>query len=100
MKRSLIMKDFQGLPWWRSGYESACQCRGHGFDPWSGKIPRATEQLSLCATTTEPASRNYWSPCATTTEAHAPTARALQQEKPPQWEARAAQRRVAPASCN
>ena len=34
-----------GLPWWRSGLESACQCRGHGFEPWSGKIPHATEQL-------------------------------------------------------
>ncbi|KAJ8787868.1 hypothetical protein J1605_005672 [Eschrichtius robustus] len=29
--------------------------RGHGFDPWSRKIPHATEQLSLCARTTEPA---------------------------------------------
>ena len=44
-----------GLPWWRSGWESACQCRGHGFEPWSRKIPLAAEQLSLCATTTEPA---------------------------------------------
>ena len=35
--------------------ESACQCRGHRFEPWSGKIPHATEQLSSCATTTEPA---------------------------------------------
>ena len=35
-----------GLPWWHSGYESACQCRGHGFEPWSRKIPHATEQLS------------------------------------------------------
>ena len=26
-----------------------------GFNPWSGKIPRAAEQLSLCTTTTEPA---------------------------------------------
>ena len=34
-----------GLPWWRSGWESACQCRGHRFEPWSGKIPHATEQL-------------------------------------------------------
>ena len=34
-----------GLPWWRSGWESACQCRGHGFEPWSGKIPRAAERL-------------------------------------------------------
>ena len=44
-----------GLPWWRSGWESACQCRGHGVEPWSGKIPHAAEQLSPWATTTEPA---------------------------------------------
>ena len=44
-----------GLPWWRSGWESACQCRGHRFVPWSGKIPHATEQLGPWATTTEPA---------------------------------------------
>ena len=25
------------LPWWLSGRESACQCRKHGFDPWSRK---------------------------------------------------------------
>ena len=36
-----------GLPWWRSGRESACQCRGHGLEPWSGKIPHAVEQLGL-----------------------------------------------------
>ena len=44
-----------GLPWWCSGWESACQCRGHGFEPWSRKIPHATEQLGPWATTTEPA---------------------------------------------
>ena len=33
--------------------ESACQCRGHGFSPWSRKIPRASEELSPCATPTE-----------------------------------------------
>ena len=48
-------KKLQGLPWWRSGWESACQCRGHGFEPWSGKIPHATEQLGLWATIAEPA---------------------------------------------
>ena len=48
-------KRERGLPWWRSGGESTCQCRGHGFEPWSGKIPHAAEQLSPCATTTEPA---------------------------------------------
>ena len=44
-----------GLPWWRSGWESACQCRGHGFEPWSGKIPHAAEWLGPWATITEPA---------------------------------------------
>ena len=28
----------------------ANQCRRHGFNPWSGKIPDAAEQLSLCIT--------------------------------------------------
>ena len=32
----------------------ACQCRGQRFKPWSGKIPHAAEQLSPCATVTEP----------------------------------------------
>ena len=44
-----------GLPWWRGGWESACQCRGHGFEPWSRKIPHAAEQLGPWATITEPA---------------------------------------------
>ena len=44
-----------GFPWWFSGKESICQCRGHGFKPWSGKIPHAEEQLSPCTTATEPA---------------------------------------------
>ena len=44
-----------GLPWWRSGWESACQCKGHGFEPWSGRIPHAAEQLDPWATATEPA---------------------------------------------
>ena len=45
----------QGLPWWRSGWESACQCRAHGFEPWSGKIPHAVERLGPWATVAEPA---------------------------------------------
>ena len=40
----------------------------------------------------EPASHNYW--------AHVPRTRAPQQENPPQWEARAPQRRVGPAHRN
>ena len=42
-----------GIPWWASGNESTNQCKGHGFDPWSGKVPPATEQLSPGAMTTE-----------------------------------------------
>ena len=58
--KSLIhLRLVLGLPWWCSGWESACQCRGHR----SGKIPHAAEQLSLCATTAEPV---LWSPRATT----------------------------------
>ena len=49
-------------------------------------IPHAAEQLSPCATTTEPACH--------TTEAHAPRAYA------PQQETRAPQRRVAPTRRN
>ena len=45
-ERLLESKEELGLPWWRSGWESACQCGGHGFEPWSGRIPRAAEQLS------------------------------------------------------
>ena len=54
-----------GLPQYR-GYRPACQCRGHEFDPWSGKIPHARAQLGPFTTTTEPAP---WSPHAATTEA-------------------------------
>ena len=58
-----------------SGKESACQCRRLKLNPWSRKIPHATEKLSLCPTTTEsglyspgattitePVSHNDWSP--------------------------------------
>ena len=54
-KLSASKIQWWGFPWWHSGWESACQCRGHGFEPWSGRIPHATEQLGPWATTTEPA---------------------------------------------
>ena len=50
-----------GLPWWSSGKESSCQFRGHGFHPWSGKIPHVVKQLSLCTTTAEACAP--YSPC-------------------------------------
>ena len=46
-------RDQSGVPWWSSAQESACQCRGHRFDPWSWKILHAIEQLSPCVTTTK-----------------------------------------------
>ena len=50
--------------------------------------------LSLRSRAHEP---QLLSPRATTTEARVPRAPAPQQEKPPQWEARTLQRKVAPA---
>ena len=68
-----FLKKIWGLPWWYRGYESACQCRGHGFSLWFGKIPRATEQpshvpqvLSWCSRAGE---LQLPSPWATSTEA-------------------------------
>ena len=46
-----------------------------GSSTGPGKFPRAAEQLNPCATTTEPV---LYSPRATTTEARAPRARAVQ----------------------
>ena len=36
-----------GLSWWLSGKESTCQCRRHGFDPRSRKIPHACRATLL-----------------------------------------------------
>ena len=46
--------DFDGLPQWIRGEESAFNCRRHGFYPWSWRISHAQEQLSSCTTSTEP----------------------------------------------
>ncbi|XP_060013777.1 parathyroid hormone isoform X3 [Lagenorhynchus albirostris] len=53
LSSTLLERPLSGLPRWCSGWESACQCRRHGFEPWSGRIPHAAEQLSLCATATD-----------------------------------------------
>ena len=58
---------------------------------------RAPQLLILCSRACKP---QLLSPCATTTEACAPRARAPQQEKSPHWEARAPQQRVAPTRRN
>ena len=74
-----------GLPWWRSVWESACQCRGHGFVAPVWEDPK-------CCRAARPVSHNYW---ACTSGACAP-----QWERPRQWEARAPRSRVAPTRRN
>ena len=75
-----------------------------GSSPGPGRshMPRSNEALapqlrSPCSRACEP---QLLSPRATTTETRTPRARAPHQEKPPQWEARALQWRVAPARRN
>ena len=58
----------------------------------------ATTQLSPRAL--EPVSHNYWACVPQLLKPACPRARALQQEKPPQWEARTQQQRVAHARRN
>ena len=68
LKIHMSLKDkYQDFPG-GAIYQSACQCRGHGFNPWFGKIPQAEEQLSQRTTATEVRGL--------------PKACALQQEKP------------------
>ena len=53
-RQILYQLSYEGSP-------STCQCRKQRFSPWSRKIPRAVEQLNLCAL--EPWSCNYLKPC-------------------------------------
>ena len=56
-----VLSQLKVNPWTPrrlSGKESVCQCRRHGFNPWSQRIPHAMGQLSLWTTTTEPVLRN------------------------------------------
>ena len=69
---------------------------GGSHMPWSNWA-RVPQLLSPCSGAREP---QLLSPRAATTEARVPGARALQREKPPQQEAHALQRRVAPARHN
>ena len=69
---------------------------GRSHTPRSNKA-LAPQLLSLHSRVRKP---QLLSPRATTAEARAPRAHAPQQEKPPQWEAHAPQRRVAPTRRN
>ena len=75
------IRDFPGGP----AVKNLLPCRGHGFYPWSGKIPRAVGQLSPRATATEPEHPGDCAP---------------QQEDPLWWEAHTPQIREAPARHN
>ena len=55
----------------------ACQCRGNGFNPWSGKIPHAMGQRSRSTT-----NMNSWSPWVLE-----PVLHNKRGPPPPQWEA-------------
>ena len=81
--KTLRSRDFLVVQW--TGI--CCQCRGHGFDPWPGKIPPACGPQLL-------------SPGAAVAEAHRPRPRAPQQAKPPQWEARTPPNRGGPTLRN
>ena len=49
LSRRSAEKESRGFPG-GSGKNPPAKARRHGFNPWSRKIPRAAEQLSLCAT--------------------------------------------------
>ena len=68
------LKVSRGRPWSLSGRESACKCRGHGFDHLSGGVPHAVEQRSPRITTSEPV---ISSPRAATTDTAVPKAHVL-----------------------
>ena len=51
---------YEGLSWWLSGKESVCQCRRHGFNPRSGKIPHVTEHQSSRSCAPEPGNFKEW----------------------------------------
>ena len=68
------------------------------------RVRALVQEDPMCRGATKPVHRNYWAcalqPASRNYWAHEPRAHALQQEKPPKWEARAPQGRVAPAHHN
>ena len=97
----MSLRDFPGgavvkNPPANAGDTGSSPAPGRSHMPRSNKgyVPQL---LSLRSRAHEP---QLLSPHVTTTEAHAPRAHAPQQEKPPRWEARAPQRRVAPTRHN
>ena len=50
-----LKKAETGLPWWPVGKNPPASAGDNRFNPWSKKIPHATEQISPGTTATEPA---------------------------------------------
>ena len=53
------------IPWWSTHWESACQCKGHEFNPWSGKfhMPGLSPMChNYWASVLEHMGHNYWVP--------------------------------------
>ena len=50
-----LKKELWGFPGGAVVENLPANARGHGFEHWSGRIPRAAEQLGPWATITEPA---------------------------------------------
>ena len=100
----LTFKKVKGFPVGAVVKDLPANARDMGSSPGPGRSymlcsnkARAPQLLSLSSRARKP---QLLSPRATTTEACAPRACALQQEKPRQWEARTPQRRVAPTRHN
>ena len=100
----LIKNKFMGFPGGAVVENLPANAGNTGSSPGPGRFhmtrsneAHAPQQLSLGSRAHEP---QLLSPWATTTEACSPRASAPQQEKPPQWEARTPQRRVAPVRRN
>ena len=92
VKTGITCRSFKKVMWelcWWSSWLRICLpvLRGHGFHPWSRKLPHAAERLSLCAPVTELPHCNYWNPCA-----HS-LCSAPREARAPQWV-------VAPIRCN
>ena len=56
----LFQKWVEELPWWSTGEEVTCQCRGTGVQSSVQEDPHALEQLlDFCTATAEPQRHNW-----------------------------------------
>ena len=72
IRQKIKNKTTWGLPWWRSGWESACQCKGT-------RVRALVWEDPTCRRATWPVSHNYW---AFASGACAPNKRGHDSERP------------------